>query len=503
MKSLYGLILFCTSLSVFAAQPGWVKSYGLTSLYPSSRYITGFSMIDKGEYRADLLAKESAQGELAGKIQTMVFSEITLRETDDSLNHDSSVSMVTKNTVNISVSNVEYLVHRDENYSYALAYVKRNDLTDYYKAQGEEILLRIKNSYTGAQRDADNNKINNALKSLYAIGTSFINFYEKYTLTRAVNENTNFFRSLSGFGSLKEVQALEGDVSKLIDELEDRTADSLQAALKKVSLLLGRQDVTGGNLSVSSLCFETTTFSSEFGRYASALLESELVEALNRGYGKTLIRGNYWLEGNTIKLRALAINEKGNKTGQAFVRFPVSSIPPRYSLKPQNFEESMLALREFADGALTDGGINLNIWTNKGRDDDSLVYEEGETLQLFLRVNQPASVQLTYKLATGEMVLLERAFYIGIDRVNRAVKLPYDFEVKPPLGIEQLIATAYSVEPPEPDTVMARIEGELYEVFTTNKAITAGTRGLKRKRDDNKSDVRVGEAMLSLTTVRR
>ena len=112
------------------------------------------------------------------------------------------------------------------------------------------------------------------------------------------------------------------------------------------------------------------------------MLESELINILNRGNRKIVFHGNYWEEGDSINLKVLAVDENGNKIGQGSVCFPKSTIPERYSLKPQNFEESMIALREFADGALADGGINIEIWTNKGNDNDSLVFEEGETLQL-------------------------------------------------------------------------------------------------------------------------
>jgi hypothetical protein len=37
--------------------------------------------------------------------------------------------------------------------------------------------------------------------------------------------------------------------------------------------------------------------------------------------------------------------------------------------------------------------------------------------------------------SSGELVLLERKFNIGSDRVNRIVELPYTFTVVPPFGV--------------------------------------------------------------------
>jgi len=503
MKHCTILILLFSSVTLFATQPEWVKSYGTHTPYPSSHYITGFSMIDRDESQSDVLAKEKAIADLSGKIQTMVFSEITLKEFDDGSNYNSSASIITKNTVNISVSGVEYLIHQDQNNSYALAFVSREDLSRDYSDKGLMILTEIISTKIMAKDFIDKKDSNSAFKELYKIETDFINFYEQYSLLNSINSNNQFFRAIESFNSLEDVKRIEMEITLLMNDLEERSVSTLSEAINKISLILLRQDIKGGNISLAPLNYETTGFSSEFGRYASSLLETELIKNLHPGNMKTIIRGNYWEEENTINLRVLVINEDGNKIGQSSVSFQRSTIPAKYSLKPQNFEESMIALREFADGAITDGGINIGIWTNKGRDNDSLVYEEGETLELFMRVNQPAFLQITYKLATGENILLENSFYIGIDKVNRAVKLPYDFEVTSPLGIEQLIVTAYSVEPPRANTVMKTIDGESYEVFATDSEITAMTRGIKRKQDINASDIRVGEAMLSLTTVRK
>jgi len=90
-------------------------------------------------------------------------------------------------------------------------------------------------------------------------------------------------------------------------------------------------------------------------------------------------------------------------------------------------------------------------------------------------------------------------FYIGIDKVNRAVALPYEFEVQPPFGVEQLLVTAYSTEPPTPQTRTASIGGENYEVFGSVKEVVAKARGLGKKKKSGRP--RVGEAMLTLTTM--
>ena len=268
-----------------------------------------------------------------------------------------------------------------------------------------------------------------------------------------------------------------------------------------MAVMLAMQDVTLRGLKVPPFLFEATSFSSDFGRYAANRIESSLVKELSSGHDDLFVKGQYWIEGKDIRLILLAVRTDGTKAGRAEVLVPSRAAAGR-DLKPQNFDEAMTALKEFADGAVTDGGLNLDIWTNKGNDDDTLVFSDGEILQLYFRVNQPSFLQVSYKLATGQIVLLEKSFYIGTDRVNRAVSLPYEFQVQSPFGVEQLIVTAYNYEPPQPKTHMEDIDGYSYEVFGSVKDVVSNTRGLGavHKKDPEKH---VAEAFLNLTTLKK
>jgi len=507
MKKVLNLLsLIFISTLLYSAQPDWVKSFGMNTEFPLSHNLTGFAMFNRDEPDAVIKAKELALSDLTGKIETKVQSEMTLVETDGTGGYSSSASMITRCTVDVRVSHTEYEVYRGRDNVYALAHISIDELSDFYINNASEIYIDIDNAKKNAEHYIDSNRTDQALSEIYKAKKDFINFYELFSLYSALNPDspqTSFFQTIDGINNLRALKTMENEISRSLDKLENPESRSFQEAIQKIAVILEKQNINGGNINVPPFNFEQTSFSSEFGRYGASLLEASLVRTLKRASEKTIFRSNYWQNENTIHLNVLVLNEEGHKLGQATAQFPYDSAINSYDLKPQNYEDSMIALKEFADGALTEGGININIWTNKGRDEDSPVYEDGETLQLFMRVNQPAFLQITYHLATGENVLLERSFYIGIDKVNRAVKLPYDFEVQPPLGIEQLIVTAYSVEPPTPNIVIENIDGEDYEVFTSMAAVTAQTRGLKRKQDNNTSEVRVGEAIINLTTIQR
>ena len=58
--------------------------------------------------------------------------------------------------------------------------------------------------------------------------------------------------------------------------------------------------------------------------------------------------------------------------------------------------------------------------------------------------------------------------------MNRPVDIFLCFEAVSPFGAEQLIVTAYSTQPPVPQTVPRRIDGETYQVFPSVEKTDTG-----------------------------
>ena len=493
---------FFAALPAEAAAPDWVDSYGTDTPYSRDTHLTGFAMVSKDESGYREAARDGALADLSGKIRTQVQSELVAIASETDGESSSSVSQITKNSVNVTVAGAEFDYHEDRRSIYALAHVPVDTLLAGYSGEAAGYWEDIGEALRSARDQAASGRRDRALETLYGVAAAFPNLYERWTLARTVaGGDEEFFRELPGASSLADLRNAESDVAAMIDELEDRSVSDIGEAVGMASLMLRRQGVTGGRIQVPPALFESTAFSSEFGRYFAERLESAIIDSLPAGRETTVFRSQYWEEDGRIRLIVLASGEEGEKTGRAEVILPASAAGGR-SLKPQGFDEAMIALQEFADGALSGGGLNVDVWTNKGRDEDALVFTDGEVLQLYFRVNQPATLQVTYRLATGEIVLLEESFYIGSDRVNRTVPLPYEFEVQPPYGVENLIVTAYSATPPPVSTVPKTIAGEIYQVFGSVKDVVANTRGLGRRQEAGEDTQRIGEAMLTLTTMR-
>ena len=495
-------VLFLGITAALSAQtlPFWVSSYGERTPYSAQTYLTGFAQVSRNEDQSLELAKDRALADLAKKIRVRVQSELVQEQADVGGRYKSSVASVTRTTVDASLTGVEIVTHRDGSNIYALSYVPRKSLLDRYARDAADIWRSVTGLIVEADDLLTQNRVDEALRSLLDGAGLFSGLYKSWSLYRAVNVgggHAGFFIGMDGAGSIATVEKREVELNGRIDELMDREASTLDEALGLVAEILARQKLSAGRLEVPPFQYGTTAFSSEFGRYAAIRLESRLTGRLSTGTQRVIVQGRYWEEGDKVRLITSARSVGGKQLAGAEIIFPRNQSAGR-DLKPQNFDEAMKALLEFAEGSLTEGGINVDIWTNKGREEDGLVFSDGEELQIYMRVNQPAFLQLTYQLATGDLVLLEPSFFIGIQDVNRVVKLPYVFEVQSPLGAEQFVATAYSTEPPKVSTVKRTIGGEVYDVFLSMKDVVSATRGLKKKKS---SEVRVGEARFSLTTL--
>nr|MBC8315986.1 DUF4384 domain-containing protein [Bacteroidota bacterium] len=70
---------------------------------------------------------------------------------------------------------------------------------------------------------------------------------------------------------------------------------------------------------------------------------------------------------------------------------------------------------------------------------DNLLYQEGETMKLYVKVNHECYLRFIYYFADGiNTLLLPGDYYIDSDMVNKVVEIPTSFDCAPPFGVEAL-----------------------------------------------------------------
>ncbi len=499
---LFSFLILLMSMQLFSL-PRWAIEYGAVTPYNNREHVTGFGTSESGDDNPMEAAKLRASDDLIRKIKVEIKSNMTLSTNDRAGQSAAGMDLVTTSTSALQLEGVEFQTEQERGKWYALAHISRNAVARTYLQKAKETIADLEAGLVQLDASFNAGKNSSAYDQAVKLLVLFNQFKDdsgvyRFAASKSLPAEV-FGRRINNEG--KAAYELAQVKSRIRDLSGSDAADPADAA-RRIAGMLAEQGISASDFSVSPFLFQNTDFSSQFGQYMGQRLRSELLKRLPPVTGKAsvAVQGRYLVRDGTIELSVSARSVDGSSSGAAWAEFPESRLPGDLSVEPGNYAEAIQDMLQLADGALADGGLSVEAWTNCGRDAESLVFGAGEELELYLRVNQPAFIQLTYALSTGEKVLLEERFYIGVDKVNRVVKYPYAFEVVAPYGVERMIIGAFSKEPPKPNVVSRLIEGEEYDVFESAAAVVMKTRGLKRVQSDD-SGMNTGEMILTMTTV--
>lgn len=494
-STIAAVFLMLVSAAVLCSQD-WITTFGTVSPYQLPEYLSGYGVSDLPNRMERLeTARNAALSQLSRQVSTRIVSSDDFIETDDDRGYSSRYTSRIQTSTDLKIGGASFETVEIRGTTHVLAWVEISSLR-------QQFLQEVMNSRS-------------------ALDTAMVTFdqsLERGALERAEEELLKAQKSLTViYDSLEVIRALDilsgkcpesilnpYSYEQLLQDRQARAASFMPADALQAAEHLARQlySQVGFSAQVMPLIYGDTDFSSAFGSRMAGMIESQL---MGRSGGSSsnayVVRGNYWIHDASVEIHLNARNmQSGAAAASVRTSIPISSVEES-TLRPVNadraFEDGMALLGE----QVVSGGLDVEVWTDRGRNERTLAFEEGDIIQFYFRVNQPAFLQLSYVLATGETVLLEESFYIGSDRVNRIVSLPYQFQVVPPFGVERLIVTAHSQSPPKADVIPRRISGQWYEVFRTVGDAVAQTRGLARVRTEETQQVRVGEASLVITTM--
>ncbi len=485
---------------LLAQNANWTDFNQRQQLYPVSEYFTGFSMqeVDKQEDIGEVYEKlkESALSNLSKSIQVTVESVTTLStlELNEEFQQGFRQKLASFSRVDLAGMVSQTTFDKKAKIAYAMAYVKKSDLREYYQKvinkKKEEIAQKIKM----AIRYNELNEKDDALKTYYECMPLFIEIEEAQTiviLLEAANPD------------LQEIKNYELQVREAITQLFKSEQLSLDDVCSFMAFGLKIQTGSFDNIiRLTNFTYEDTRMGSRFSRRFAEHFEKELINTADYNVTSSvlpptssvrnprhIIQGTYWIEGDKIKIIAILRDMKDGK--------PVATVdgflPEQWlqenniSWKPENFEFAHQNMLQFRKDEIVDGNMTLEVWTNKGN--ESPIFEENDTLTFYIRVNYPCYVRIINHFADNTRVLLVDNDYIGTDKVNKVVKIREEFLCSPPFGAEVLQVNAQT-ETFEPLLIEDKwnykfILGELDEVLKI-------TRGFKPvKNDDLRAEERI------------
>ncbi len=500
MKLHLALFLVLSFGFLYGKDPDWVDFDQRKSLFPDSQYFTGFSMreVDKSEDQGEVIEmlKKEAISHLANSIQVTVQSVSTLNtlELDKQVYQEFREDLSSFSRVDLSGITTESFYDQRHKKAYAVAYVKKSKLIDHYNKLIGEKADRIAQQIKIAENYLQAGDRAGALKA----------YFECMPLFTGVDQAAGIVMLLGASRSgLEQVRDYEVQVKQAVSELYQSELLTLNDVCGFMAYGLAEQaGDLDGTVRLANFTFEDTRMSSPLARRLISTLENELIAVA--GYRVSdaaddfgdnpvvpayLIKGTYWDEGDHLKITAiLRAADEGTPLATAEGLLPKKWIRETGVLwKPENFAQAQSSLMQFLENEVTDQSLGLDVWTNHGS--DSPVFEDGDTLQFYVRVSAPAYVRIINHFADGSRVLLVDNLFIGSDKVNKVVRIGDQFVCAAPFGAEILQVNAQTE--PFPPLIT---EQEWGYVFIKNKLedIIKNSRGFKPvKNEDMKAEKRI------------
>ncbi len=500
VKLYFTLFTIFLTWNAIAQVPPWIDFQKRQSNYPTTEYFSGFSTskTQKGESEYDLLErlKESATSELIESVQVTVQSLSTLHtiETIGNFQEEYKQAISSFSRIDLAGLQTETFYDKKKKTGYAFAYVKKDDLTNYYQDQLTMKKAEIDQLINKADQFVKMNDEENALKTYFDCKPLFREAESDLTLVMLLKASTT---------DMEDIKQYELTVNKAIDNIYK----SEQLNLEEVCSFMasGLKIQTGQmdkSIQLANFTYQDTKMGSPFSRRLIRVFEKELVEEakykIQTDFSYTtkniklphyILTGTYWEDGESLKIIAILRERQSLKTIAS-----VDGILPKkwlnqnnISYLPENYEDALASMMAFKKDEITGSGLKLEVWTNKG--DDSPVFYEGDTLRFYIRVNNECYVRIINHFADGTRILLVDNMYIGSDKVNKAVKIPREFLCASPFGIEVLQVNAQSVDFNPLYTESSYGYDFIKEDLT---AILKNTRGFKPiKNEDLKAEKRI------------
>lgn len=432
----------------------------------------------------------------------------------------------------LSERNLSVDAARTDQYTYALVYIRRDELKGLYAKQEQRLQREINRILEKAQNAENALEIKDAAKiylqtyplydalketEIIQIGAEYVpNFSD--ALTRLENSA----RDTSGGDALMKSHR---QVIKRVKELSPEVIVTLDDVVSATKSQFKTQQIgtLGGKVQLEPLTYRHDGLICQFSRDFSDAIQKQFKWHFvhrKRGFqrinfydnrteqGKWYrLSGSCWENGDEITIReTLRDLHTGEFLASSVVSFLNSQLRESVVCPPPNHKRFDKIRKPFAPRYVEShsknpevitpeeriesqfspvGGLEVDIWTDKGR--DPVYYVKGETMKVFGRVNQPAYLRLLYILADRKYTLLQDNYYVDLSRVNSDVEIG-EFVCAAPFGAEILVVAARTEKFPSIQTYAKN--GYLFLVDQDPESAARafrgeGTRGMKRIPESN------------------
>ncbi len=316
-KTILITFAFLISVAAMAQKPAWADYYKRQQMYPDNKFLVGFvSGINNNDEDAGKLKtvyESMAKDKLIQGIQVEIESNNSLNvsNTNGKSGEEFLSKSVSFSKANVSGLNTQSFYDRKKKEVYAIAFVNKKELAYYYHNLIQSGIENIEQKLTEGRKYAKKGNKEEALRSFYEAMPYLNKIDEARVLLIALN------RKMYADINADEINKLKLDLISEIDSLikasELNLSESAYFVAYGLFLQMGEVEET---LFLESFTFENTGLQSTFSEKWNNEFSAALVKAGNyeiaKGSGTEdfTVRGNYWKEGEFVKLNASVYKNK-------------------------------------------------------------------------------------------------------------------------------------------------------------------------------------------------
>lgn len=516
-KSFFGILVstavfftFHTGITAGESRPDWVDSNGRSSRYPELSYITGYGIGEQeSPQKRQSTARYNALSSLSSQFIVKIKSEfLSIQKSTTGSGYSNDIQSMVSSQTQLHLLNTETVTWDDpqHNRCFALAVMEIAPTIRIYASRYSELMEAVE-KYAEAARSAEQKRdLKQAVAVYRKVRPLLAELSESRVILSCLEKKSPFPAvSDSAFHPPLSPEAVDLKIQNLLRE----EITTVQNCATSLSEQIAEQYQTSRPLIIYPLSYRNTDFSSPFSDSFLSMLEMELTAHFQIISEKAshdqkledidMLTGTYWVENDQVRISVYISNlYSGEKRAAATITAPCEIFrKAKMDLLPANFIQAMEDSKVFSAGDILPSSLSIEVWTEKG--DKRLLYKSGESTSVFVRVNKPCYLQITYHLANSARVLLYNNLYIDISKINRVVTLPDSFHIVPPFGVERLHIFASTEKFDEVRTHEQTFGSETYtNVLDANmEEYTMNLRGIQKK----KTGPQVSERGITITTV--
>lgn len=372
-------------LFINAQTPSWVDFENRRQNYPADLYLTGFSaakrdasMTTEEQFR---ILTDFARAEIVESISVTVTSQSLLYAEETNNTYRENFTQTTVSFANAELTGLKSETWEDRKTKqlYAFVYVRISALRDFYQAMLNEKRDKVL-GYLDEAEQYRNESNNDAALRVYR---------ECLPLIAEIEGGASIVQALTRQAQQGDLRQLSARVRRGLEEVSNIVASNPADA---ASILADGIAANLKDKTVRVLVFPFTYQDSRIAEPFSGALLTQLKQKLTgkgvaiteasagaeQAAAEAFLTGVYWVENDRLRLIGNLSTKDGNVIACAEALLSTDWFSKNnQSLLPEKFEEAGVRNKVFTKDEIIGGGLNLELWTNKGT--ENLLFAENDT----------------------------------------------------------------------------------------------------------------------------